>query len=133
MAPSKRRKTSDVSGNASAGVQTRRSASARGDPPDAPDADLDAEPEELMCPITRTMFRDPVVVVDSGHTYERSATPVAFRAQRGQGSAHATRPEQHEGDDALVDAKRGSGLAGQAPWHDARRVGQSRASGAVEG
>jgi hypothetical protein len=37
------------------------------------DADLDAEPEELMCPITRTVFRDPVVVVDSGHTYERSA------------------------------------------------------------
>ena len=73
MAPSKRRKTSDVAGNASAGVQTRRSASARGDPPDAPDADLDAEPEELMCPITRTVFRDPVFVVDSGHTYERSA------------------------------------------------------------
>ena len=77
MAPSKRRKTSAVSqpasGNASAGVQTRRSASARGDPPDAPDADLDAEPEELMCPITRTVFRDPVFVVDSGHTYERSA------------------------------------------------------------
>ena len=73
MAPSKRRKTSDVSGNVSAGVQTRRSASARGDPPNAPDADLDAEPEELLCSITRTMFRDPVVVVDSGHTYERSA------------------------------------------------------------
>ena len=60
-------------GNASAGVQTRRSASARGDLPDAPDADLDAEPEELLCPITRTVFRDPVFVVDSGHTYERSA------------------------------------------------------------
>ena len=73
MAPSKRRKTSDVSGNVSAGVQTRRSASARGDPPNAPDADLDAEPEVLMCPITRTVFRDPVVVVDSGHTYGRSA------------------------------------------------------------
>ena len=78
MAPSKRRKTSAVSqpasGNASAGVRTRRSTSARGDLPDADlDADLDAEPEELMCPITRTMFRDPVVVVDSGHTYERSA------------------------------------------------------------
>ena len=77
MAPSKRRKTSAVSqpasGNASSGVRTRRSASARGDLPDAPDADLDAEPEELMCPITRTVFRDPVVVVDSGHTYERSA------------------------------------------------------------
>jgi leucine-rich repeat protein SHOC2 len=77
MAPSKRRKTSAASQpgaeNASAGVQTRRSASARGDLPDALNADLDAEPEELMCPITRTMFRDPVVVVDSGHTYERSA------------------------------------------------------------
>ena len=77
MAPSKRRKTSAVSqpasGNASSGVRTRRSTSARGDLPDAPDADLDAEPEELLCPITRTVFRDPVVVVDSGHTYERSA------------------------------------------------------------
>ena len=77
MAPSKRRKTSAVlelaSGNASSGVRTRRSMSARGDLPDAPDADLDAEPEELMCPITRTVFRDPVMVVDSGHTYERSA------------------------------------------------------------
>ena len=37
------------------------------------DADLDAEPEVLMCPITRTVFRDPVFVFDSGHTYERSA------------------------------------------------------------
>ena len=77
MAPSKRRKTSAVSepasGNTSSGVRTRRSASARGDLPDAPDADLDAEPEVLMCPITRAVFRDPVMVVDSGHTYERSA------------------------------------------------------------
>ena len=77
MPPSKRRKTSDVSQsaseNTSSGVQTQRSASTPGDLPDAPDADLDAEPEELMCPITRTMFRDPVFVVDSGHTYERSA------------------------------------------------------------
>ena len=79
MAPSKRRKTSDVSGNASAGVQTRRSASARGDPPNAPDADLDAELEVLMCPITRTVFRDPVVLFDSGHTYERSAVLAHFR------------------------------------------------------
>ena len=37
------------------------------------DADLDAEPDVLVCPITRTLFRDPVFVVDSGHTYERSA------------------------------------------------------------
>ena len=38
----------------------------------ASDADLDAEPEVLMCPITRAMFRDPVMVVESGHTYERN-------------------------------------------------------------
>ena len=37
---------------------------------DRSDDDL---PEELTCPITRTMFQDPVLVVDSGHTYERSA------------------------------------------------------------
>ena len=82
MAPSKRRKTSAVlelaSGNASSGVRTRRSASAPGDLPDAPDADLDAEPEVLLCPITRTMFRDPVFVFDSGHTYERSAILAHF-------------------------------------------------------
>ena len=49
MAPSQRRETSaasqPASGNASSGVRTRRSASARGDPPDAPDADLDAVDE----------------------------------------------------------------------------------------
>ena len=82
MAPSKRRKTSAVlelaSGNASSGVRNRRSTSAQGDLPDAPDADLDAEPEELMCPITRAMFRDPVMVVESGHTYERSAILADF-------------------------------------------------------
>ena len=77
MMPSKRRKTSAVlepaCGHATSDVRTRRSASARGDLPDAPDADLDAEPEELLCPITRTIFRDPVFVFDSGHTYERIA------------------------------------------------------------
>jgi leucine-rich repeat protein SHOC2 len=82
MAPSKRRKTSAVlelaSGNASSGVRTRRSTSAPGDLPDAPDADLDAEPEVLLCPITRTMFRDPVFVFESGHTYERSAILAHF-------------------------------------------------------
>ena len=83
MAPSKRRKTSAASQpgaeNATSGVQTRRSASARGDLPDAPNADLDAEPEELMCPITRAVFRDPVMVVDSGHTYERNDILEHFR------------------------------------------------------
>ena len=83
MAPSKRRKrsaaTEPTSADASSGVQTRRSASVPCDLPDARDADLDAEPEELLCPITRTMFRDPVVAVDSGHTYERSAILLHFR------------------------------------------------------
>ena len=86
MAPSKRRKTSaapePTSGSATHGVRTRGFAGARGDVPDAPDAglaDLDAEPEELLCPITRTMFRDPVMVVESGHTYERNAVLAHFR------------------------------------------------------
>ena len=71
-APSKRRKisTSSQMGNV---LRTLRIGRSRRDLPDTPDADLDAEPEELICPITRTMFRDPVMVVDSGHTYERSA------------------------------------------------------------
>ena len=77
MAPTKRRKMSatpePTSGNTTKVVRTRRSPSARGRLHDAPEADLDAEPEVLLCPITRTMFRDPVMVVDSGHTYERSA------------------------------------------------------------
>jgi len=82
MAPSKRRKTSaapePTSGNATQGVRTRRSASARDDLPDAPDADLEDEPEVLLCPITRSMFRNPVVLFDSGHTYERSAVLAHF-------------------------------------------------------
>ena len=53
---------------------------ARSDLPDAPDADLDAEPEVLLCPITRAVFRDPVVLFDSGHTYERSAVLAALIA-----------------------------------------------------
>ena len=71
MAPSKRRKLS-TSSQVGHVQRTLRTVSVQCDL-SALDADLDAEPEVLMCPITRTMFRDPVVVVDSGHTYERSA------------------------------------------------------------
>ena len=69
MAPSKRRKmsTSSQMGHVQ---RTVRTVSVQYDL-SAPDADLDAEPEELMCPITHAMFRDPVMVVESGHTYER--------------------------------------------------------------
>ena len=31
------------------------------------------EPYHLLCPITREMFRDPVMLPESGHTYERAA------------------------------------------------------------
>ena len=76
MAPAKRQKTSTSSplssGNATSDARDPQPARADRDL-SSPDADLDVEPEVLMCPITRTMFRDPVVVVDSGHTYERSA------------------------------------------------------------
>ena len=60
-------------------VRTLRIGRSRRDLPDTPDADLDAEPEELMCPITRTMFRDPVMVFESGHTYERDKVLSHFR------------------------------------------------------
>jgi leucine-rich repeat protein SHOC2 len=76
MAPAKRQKTSTSSPTAS-GYAT---ADARDPQPpradrgsSAPDADLVVEPEVLMCPITGIMFRDPVMVFESGHTYERSA------------------------------------------------------------
>ena len=86
MAPHQRCDTYAVSqpapGNTSADERNPRSAGEPGEfpeAPDAPDADLEDEPEELLCPITRTMFRDPVVAVDSGHTYERSAILLHFR------------------------------------------------------
>ena len=60
-------------------VRTLRIGRSRRDLPDTPDADLDAEPEELICPITRNMFRDPVIAVESGHTYERNAILSHFR------------------------------------------------------
>jgi len=40
------------------------------------------EPEWLLCPITHAMFRDPVVVADSGNTYERSAILAYWREHR---------------------------------------------------
>jgi len=35
-----------------------------------PDAD---EPKSLICPITKSLFRDPVIVPESGYTYEKKA------------------------------------------------------------
>lgn len=40
--------------------------------PIAPEA-VPKEPDNLLCPVTHILFRDPVFVVDSGNTYERDA------------------------------------------------------------
>jgi hypothetical protein len=40
------------------------------------------EPEDLTCPITKMMFRDPVFVAGSGNTYERDAIETFWRAKR---------------------------------------------------
>ncbi len=42
-------------------------------------AETDPEPSSLLCPITHTMYRDPVVVPESGNTYERSAVERFWR------------------------------------------------------
>ena len=61
----------------------------------------DAEPEELMCPITRVLFRDPALVVESGQTYERKAIRSHFRQARA--SAPRGRPRTVQAHDE--------------PWH----------------
>ena len=43
---------------------------------------LQKEPDHLLCPITREMFRDPVFLVGSGHTYERKAIERHLRSSQ---------------------------------------------------
>jgi len=40
------------------------------------------EPDHLLCPITRDMFRDPVILIESGHTYEKAAIQQHLRLRR---------------------------------------------------
>jgi hypothetical protein len=40
------------------------------------------EPDSLLCPITRVVFRDPVFVAESGTTYERSAILTSWKTSR---------------------------------------------------
>ena len=137
MAPSKRRGASVVSrpafAHASSAVQTRRSASVQCDLLGA-NVDLNVEePEVLLCPITRTVFRNPVVLFGSGHTYERSAILSHFRCNGAKDpltrrALSSTKVMTNWAVRKFVQA-----LGGQAPGRDARRVGQSRAPGAVEG
>ena len=44
--------------------------------------DVEPEPDHLLCPITREMFRDPVMLVASGHTYERAAIEEHLRRKQ---------------------------------------------------
>ena len=78
-APAKWRKTSTSSpltpGYATSDMRNPQPARADRDLA-AAESELDAEPEELLCPITRIMLRDPVMVVESGHT--RSAVLTHF-------------------------------------------------------
>lgn len=49
----------------------------------AADKALGDEPEDLLCPVLHTIFRDPVVNA-AGHTYERSALEQAWAASGGR-------------------------------------------------
>jgi len=49
------------------------------------------EPEELVCPITRCLLRDPVVNA-AGHTYERAALACALSAGVRAGNEHPRDP-----------------------------------------
>jgi len=71
---------------------------ARADPQPPAAAD---EPEELTCPITRAMFRDPVFVAGSGNTYERAAIETFWRAP-GPRRDPLTNAEFRRRDDARV-------------------------------
>ena len=96
MAPSKRRKTSAVSqpasGNASSGVRTRRSASARGDPPDAPDADLD--PVDECAPFSPDGNVATVIYSHIADVQTRGALAMASRSWRDVSMLPASLPRR---------------------------------------
>jgi hypothetical protein len=52
-------------------------------PDEAPAAEEEEEPQWLCCPITHTMFRDPVFVCESGNTYERAAIEMFWSTAAG--------------------------------------------------
>ena len=54
-------------------------------PDDALDDDALDEPQRLLCPITRAVFRDPVFVPSSGNTYEREAIEEFWRRSASRG------------------------------------------------
>ena len=60
------------------------------EPPRLPGSDDDDDgdlPPALCCPITLALLRDPVLLVNDTHTYERSALKTWFEGQRERGEA----------------------------------------------
>ena len=92
MAPSKRRKTSAVSGNASSGVQTRRSTSVRGGLPDAPDADLD--PVDECAPFSPDGNVATVIYSHIADVQTRGALAMASRSWRDVSMLPASLPRR---------------------------------------
>ena len=96
MPPSKRRKTSAVSqpasGNTSADERALRSASARGDPPEAPDADLD--PVDECAPFSPDGNVATVIYSHIADVQTRGALAIASRSWRDVSMLPASLPRR---------------------------------------
>ena len=96
MPPSKRRKTSTVSqpasGNTSADERALRSASARGDPPEAPDADLD--PVDECAPFSPDGNVATVIYSHIADVQTRGALAMASRSWRDVSMLPASLPRR---------------------------------------
>ena len=96
MPPSKRRKTSAVSqpasGNTSADERALRSASARGDPPEAPDADLD--PVDECAPFSPDGNVATVIYSHIADVRTRGALAMASRSWRDVSMLPASLPRR---------------------------------------
>jgi leucine-rich repeat protein SHOC2 len=96
MPPSKRRKTSAVSqpasGNTSADERALRSASARGDPPEAPDADLD--PVDECAPFSPDGNVATVIYSHIADVQTRGALAMASRSWRDVSMLPASLPRR---------------------------------------
>ena len=96
MPPSKRHKTSAVSqpasGNTSADERALRSASARGDPPEAPDADLD--PVDECAPFSPDGNVATVIYSHIADVQTRGALAMASRSWRDVSMLPASLPRR---------------------------------------
>ena len=96
-------------------MRPRRGASARGDVPDAPPTQISTPSPKSSCAPSRTVFRDPVFVLESGHTYERSAILSHFRRNGAKDPLTRRALSSTKVMTNWAMRKRGSGLAGKHP------------------